>query len=69
MPRIIIVGGYKAFHGDMRITPKNKLFPSFYLCNKDWLYKPEFDCWYGADKCFPADICEIVDDKHLDNDE
>ncbi len=36
---MIKVEGYKAFHGDMKITPKNTLYPAFYICDKDWLYR------------------------------
>ena len=57
---MIKVEGYKAFHGDMMITPKNGLYPPFYICNKDWLYKPDTDCWYGNGQSFPAEICEVI---------
>lgn len=57
---MIKVEGYIAFHGDMRITPKNSLYPPFYICDKDWLYKPDTDCWYGDGRSFSADICSIV---------
>lgn len=67
--RIICVEGYKAFHGDMRITPKNALYPPFYICDKDWLYKPETNCWYGDGRSFSADICEVVDDNNSERDE
>jgi hypothetical protein len=30
--------------------------------NKDWLYKPDTDCWYGKGSSFSNDICEIVRD-------
>lgn len=58
--RIIKVEGYKAFHGDMRISPKNGIQP-FIITDCDWLYKPEFDCWYGNGKSFSANICEIIE--------
>jgi hypothetical protein len=57
---MIHVEGYRAFHGDMRITPKNKLYSSFYICDEDWLYKPDTDCWYGNGQSFPAEICEVI---------
>jgi hypothetical protein len=57
---MIKVEGYKAFHGDMMITPKNGLYSAFYICDKDWLYKPESDCWYADGRSFPAEICSIV---------
>lgn len=67
MPKIIKVEGYKAFHGDMHIIPTNKLYQPFYICDKDWLYKPDTNCWYGDGRSFPADICNIMD--LADNDE
>jgi hypothetical protein len=58
---MIKVEGYKAFHGDMMITPKNKLYPAFSICNKDWLYKPDTKCWYcSTGQSFPADICDVL---------
>ena len=58
---MIKVEGYKAFHGVMRITPKNKQFPTITL-ECDWLYKPEHDCWYGDGRSFPAEICEVIEE-------
>ena len=53
--------GYKMFRGIMRIVPKN---PN--ISCKDiesvWLYKPEYDCWYGNGSSYPADICEVIED-------
>lgn len=66
---MIKVEGYKAFHGDMRIEPKNKLYRAFYICDKDWLYKPESDCWYGDGRSFPAEICEPIQDNNMYRDE
>ena len=57
---MINVEGYKAFHGDMRITPKNALYPAFYICDKDWLYRPDTGCWYGDGRSFMSEICEPV---------
>lgn len=59
--RIISVDGYKAFHGDMKITPKNGT--PFQIVNRDWLYKPEYNCWYGDGRSFSADICEILSEE------
>lgn len=58
---MIKVEGYKAYHGDMKIIPKNILYQPFYICDKDWLYKPDTDCWYGGGYSFPAEICEPVE--------
>jgi hypothetical protein len=57
---MIKVEGYKAFHGDMKIIPKNRLYHAFYVLDKDWLYKPDTDCWYGNGRSYPAEICEVV---------
>lgn len=54
----ICVEGYKAFHGAMRIKPKNPLSSSYMLVG-DWLYKPDTDCWYSHGRSFPASICTI----------
>ena len=59
---MIKVEGYKAFHGDMKIVPKNAFYLPFYICDKDWLYKPDTDCWYGDGRSFPAEICEIQEE-------
>lgn len=56
---MICVEGYKAFRGTMKISPKN-MEPKFVL--GDWLYKPEYDCWYGNGSSYPASICEIYID-------
>ena len=58
---MITVDGYKAFHGDMKIAPKNTLYPPFYICGKDWLYRPDTDCWYGGGRSLPAEICEPIE--------
>lgn len=61
---MIKVDGYKAFHGTMKI--EYKLRTTEIIENKDWLYKPDTNCWYGAGRSFPSDICtpmeEEVDD-------
>lgn len=67
--KIIQVEGYKAFHGDMHIVPTNTLYPPFYICDKDWLYKTDTDCWYGDGRSFPANICHIVDADKAERDE
>lgn len=67
--RIIKVEGYKAFHGDMLIRPKNTLLPSYYIQDKDWLYQPTTDCWYGDGRSFPSEVCEPVDNDNINRDE
>lgn len=51
--------GYEMFYGTMRITPKNPQFQPFEITTT-WLYKPEYDCWYGKGSSYVADICEVV---------
>ena len=60
--KMIEVDGYKAFRGSMRIKPIN--MPS-YVVFGDWLYKPEYNCWYVSRpnhwcESFTADICEVL---------
>lgn len=56
--RIIEVEGYKAFRGSMKITPRSSLIPPFTV-NGDWLYQPNYKCWYNDQSSYPEDICEI----------
>lgn len=58
MEKMIEVDGYKAFRGKMEISPKNGLQP--FIIESDWLYKLEYDCWYGNCSSYPASICEVV---------
>lgn len=53
--------GYKAFRGTMRIVPKNPSMKPYEL-TADWLYKPEYQCWYGKGSSFPEEICEVMVD-------
>lgn len=59
---MIKVEGYKAFHGDMKIIPLNAAIKPFYICDKDWLYKPDTNCWYGDGRSFPAETCEVKEE-------
>lgn len=54
---MIEVEGYKAFHGAMEIVPIGK---EKFTIQADWLYKPEYDCWYCHCGSFPAKICNIL---------
>ena len=56
---MIRVEGFMAFHGDMKITPKH--YPPIRIYNKDWLYRPDTDCWYGDGRSFPAEICDPIE--------
>ena len=59
---MINVEGYKAFHGTMRINyGKNSTIKPFEI-TADWLYKPEYKCWYGNGQSFEAECCEVVED-------
>ena len=58
---MIKVEGFIAFHGDMKITPRNKLYPPFYVCDTDWLYHPDKECWYGGGCSYFADMCEPIE--------
>ena len=64
---MINVDNYKAFHGVMRITPRSLIVPEFEI-EADWLYKPEYKCWYGNGASYGEDICTVVRDdseKHI----
>lgn len=56
---MIQVEGYKAFHGEMCIVPKNPAFPPVKI-RGDWLYRPDTGCWYGSGRSFPAEVCRIA---------
>lgn len=64
---MICVEGYRAFRGAMRIAPKDlppyKAMNHSFTLTGDWLYKPQYDCWYGCGRSFGADICEVVGDE------
>ena len=53
---MIAVEGYKAFSGEMRITPKYSNSQP-YTVTGDWLYKPDTNCWYCKGSSYPAEIC------------
>jgi hypothetical protein len=55
---MIAVEGFKAFHGTMLISPRVAIEP--FEITGDWLYKPEYKCWYGGGRSFPEEICKIV---------
>lgn len=56
---MIRVEGYKAFRGEMKISPKAPGIEPFTMSG-DWLYKPDTDCWYGCGRSFCADICTPI---------
>ena len=66
---MISVEGYKAFHGHMKITPRVVEYSPFYIYNKDWLYKPDTNCWYGDGRSFSASMCEPIENNNLEGDE
>ncbi len=52
--------GYKMFRGTGQIR-NAKTGRVIEAQDGDWLYKPEYDCWYGKGSSFAADICTIVE--------
>ena len=58
---MIIVNGYRAFKGVMRIT--NVLGEEFEI-EGSWLYRPDTGNWFckETDDRFSCDVCEIVKD-------
>lgn len=59
---MIEVEGYKAFRGTLIVTPVNGNEP--FSLEGDFLYRPEYGCWYGCGRSFPADICTAEEDGH-----
>ena len=59
--------GYKAFHGRATIRPMNPKFPPFEVSG-DWLYKPEYDCWYCRGSSYPAEIVTDIVEESLPSD-
>lgn len=65
MGKMIVVGGFKAFRGKMKVS-----YPIFYgevdprdcyeVIEGDWLYMPDPDCWYCRGRSFPAQFCEVL---------
>lgn len=58
MRKVIIVEGYKAFTGWMRICWMDRPMEEH---RGDWLYRPDTDCWYGKGQSFPAEVCTILE--------
>ena len=50
--------GYKMFRGMATIVPKNGREP--YKVVGDWLYKPEYGCWYVNGSSYPDEIVENI---------
>lgn len=46
--------GYMMFRGTATIVPVNGREP--FDVTGDWLYKPEYDCWYVKGVSYPAKI-------------
>lgn len=53
---------FKAFRGTMCITPPNPAYTPYNL-HGDWIYKPEYNCWYGCGRSFAESLCKIVEDE------
>ena len=51
--------GYKMFRGTARIVPLTDRFAP-YEVSGDWLYKPEWDCWYVNGSSYPAEIVKDI---------
>lgn len=56
--------GYKMFRGSATIVPVNGKAP--YDIVGDWLYKPEWDCWYCKGRSYPASIVQNIVDYHTE---
>lgn len=58
--KIYTCEGYKIFNGAMIITPKSDKFKPFEVTG-NWLYKPEYKCWYCNGSSYMEEICRIKD--------
>lgn len=58
--KVIEVEGYKMFSGSMIITPKAEHIKPFEVIG-NWLYKPEYKCWYCNGSSYMEEICKIKD--------
>lgn len=56
--------GFKAFRGVMRITPVNPDFEPFEI-DSDWVYVPEYDCWYGGGRSFVSRCCTVLSEHDI----
>jgi len=52
----------QTFKGSMIIFPKCEEIQPFIIYG-DWYYKPQNNCWYNKGKAYPADICQIIEEK------
>ena len=54
--------GYKMFRGvgEIHNVITGNLITQEY---GDWLYKPEYDCWYVNGKSYPSECLSIVEDQ------
>lgn len=59
---MIKVEGYKAFRGEMIITPLVSTIKPFTVSG-DWLYKPDTKCWYCGGRSYPQEVCSVLSDK------
>ena len=54
--------GYMMFRGTATIRPKSQSRKE-YKEHGDWLYKPEWDCWYVNGSSYPAEIVENIEEE------
>lgn len=54
--------GYKMFRGigQIRNAQTGQIVESQ---DGDWLYKPEYDCWYVNGSSYPAECVTVVEDR------
>ena len=56
--------GYMMFRGTARVVPMSDKFPAKDITG-DWLYKPEWDCWYVNGRSYPAKIVQDIREDSL----
>ena len=57
--------GYMMFRGTARVVPVSDKFPAKDITG-DWLYKPEWDCWYVNGRSYPASIVQDIREEESD---
>lgn len=58
---MLICEGYKMFGGTAHIKPTNPAFEEQDV-EGVFLYKPEYDCWYGNGVSYPSGIFNVKED-------
>ena len=58
---MITVEGYKMFRGALVLKPGGH--SDIVRIEGEFLYKPEYDCWYGNGSSYPSSLIELIEDE------